>query len=246
MKKHYLIYQITNNVNGKIYIGKHEMFNVDDNYFGSGKYLNLAIKKYGLENFTKTILFELQNREEMNLLEKLVVTPEFCARKDTYNINVGGDGGWYYSNKQSNCSIQRSTAGKNGRAKLWQKAKAAGYTSLIAYQNRHKTNDQLNAINKKQRLNHKIAMSKLDRSGNKNPMYQHKYTKEQIEHLRSAKLGKNNNRYGSKWYYDPITFKSQAFLPNEKVPENWIPGRKMKRNIAVTQQVEVIDSESIK
>ena len=89
-------------------------------------------------------------------------------------------------------------------------------------------------------------MSKLDRSGNKNPMYQHKYTKEQIEHLRSAKLGKNNNRYGSKWYYDPITFKSQAFLPNEKVPENWIPGRKMKRNIAVTQQVEVIDSESIK
>jgi len=34
----------------------------------------------------------------MNLLEKYVVTPEFCARKDTYNINVGGDGGWSYVN----------------------------------------------------------------------------------------------------------------------------------------------------
>ena len=246
MKKHYLIYQITNIVNNKIYIGKHITENVDDDYFGSGKFLSYAKEKYGIDKFVKTILFECQNKEEMDLLEKCVVTKEFCDRDDTYNINVGGDGGWYYSNKQSNCSIKRSIAGKNGRAKLWQKAKAAGYTSLFAYQNRHKTNDQLSAINKKQQLNHKIAMSKLDRSGNKNPMYQHKYTKEQIEHLRSAKLGKNNNRFGSKWYYDPITFESRSFLPNEKVPENWIPGRKMKRDIAVAQQVEAIDSESIK
>lgn len=59
-KKHYLIYQITNNINGKIYIGKHETFKIDDNYFGSGIKIQAAIKKYGLENFTKTILFELQ------------------------------------------------------------------------------------------------------------------------------------------------------------------------------------------
>ena len=36
----------------------------------------------------------------MNLLEKTVVTPEFCAREDTYNINVGGDGGWNYVNHE--------------------------------------------------------------------------------------------------------------------------------------------------
>ena len=35
----------------------------------------------------------------MNLLERMVVTPEFCAREDTYNINVGGDGGWSYVNE---------------------------------------------------------------------------------------------------------------------------------------------------
>ena len=117
-KKHYLIYQITNNVNGKIYIGKHETFNVDDNYFGSGKYLKRSIKKHGLENFTKTILIELQNREEMNLLEKLVVTPEFCTRKDVYNILEGGHGGWNgIATYESRCK---------GQMAMCQKLKANG------------------------------------------------------------------------------------------------------------------------
>lgn len=76
-----------------IYIGKHETFNIDDDYFGSGTYINNAIKKYGIENFTKTILFECQNAIEMNLLEEAVVTEDFCKRHDTYNIQVGGKGG---------------------------------------------------------------------------------------------------------------------------------------------------------
>lgn len=108
-KKHYLIYQITNTVNNKIYIGKHITENVDDDYFGSGKYLKRAQKKYGLDKFVKTILFECQNKEEMDLLEKCVVTKEFCDRDDTYNINVGGDGGWNYVN---NSFIIKSNANK--------------------------------------------------------------------------------------------------------------------------------------
>lgn len=100
-KKYYLIYQITNNINGKIYIGKHETDNLDDDYFGSGKHLKHAQKKYGLKNFTKTILYYLQNKEEMNLLEKMVVNEAFCKRKDTYNIKIGGDGGFDYINKNN-------------------------------------------------------------------------------------------------------------------------------------------------
>ena len=97
-KKFFVIYQITNTINGKIYIGKHKTDKLDDEYMGSGTYLQKAKEKYGLENFVMTILFYLQNEEEMNLLEKMIVTKEFCDREDTYNLNVGGDGGWNYVN----------------------------------------------------------------------------------------------------------------------------------------------------
>lgn len=98
--KYYILYQTTNLVNGKIYIGKHETDNLDDGYMGSGYLLKKAIKKYGIENFTFRVLIFLHNREELNLLEESVVTQEFCARKDTYNINTGGNGGWHYINNQ--------------------------------------------------------------------------------------------------------------------------------------------------
>lgn len=97
--KHFLIYKTTNLLNGKIYIGKHETFNKDDGYMGSGKYLKRSISKYGLENFKREILFECSSEDEMNLKEAELVTEEFCDRKDTYNICPGGKGGWAYVNK---------------------------------------------------------------------------------------------------------------------------------------------------
>lgn len=41
----YTIYQITNNVNGKIYISMHQTKNLDDGYMGSGIMLRNAYKK---------------------------------------------------------------------------------------------------------------------------------------------------------------------------------------------------------
>ena len=49
-----IIYQTTNLINGKKYIGKDA--NNNPNYIGSGADLKIAIKEYGKHNFKKEII----------------------------------------------------------------------------------------------------------------------------------------------------------------------------------------------
>ena len=67
--KYYLIYQITNLVNNKIYIGKHMTDDLNDGYMGSGSLIKRAENKYGSDKFEKEILFECSSEEEMNKKE---------------------------------------------------------------------------------------------------------------------------------------------------------------------------------
>ena len=86
----YTVYQTTNNVNGKIYVGVHKTCDPHDSYLGSGKILKLAIKEYGKENFSKIILFEYDNLIDAYLKESEIVNNEFINRTDTYNLVCGG------------------------------------------------------------------------------------------------------------------------------------------------------------
>ncbi len=117
----YTIYKITNNLNGKIYIGKHQTLNPNDSYFGSGKAIIAAIKKHGKENFTKEILFIFQTEEEMNNKEKELITGEFVLREDTYNLGVGGEGGadfkWKKHSKKTREKIKELWEKEQYRAK---------------------------------------------------------------------------------------------------------------------------------
>lgn len=87
----YIVYRVTNKVNGKFYIGAHSTNNVNDGYFGSGKGILRALKKYKIENFTKDILFVFDNKEDMFDKEAEIVTKDFVKRKDNYNMVTGGD-----------------------------------------------------------------------------------------------------------------------------------------------------------
>ena len=95
----YIVYKITNTKNKKIYIGKHQTENINDGYFGSGVALEKAIKKYGKNLFIKEILFIFENEDEMNRKEKEIVTEEFIAKKNNYNMGVGGEGGSHFKGK---------------------------------------------------------------------------------------------------------------------------------------------------
>ena len=89
-EKFFVVYQITNLIDGKIYVGAHITYNVNDKYMGSSKYLKKDIKELGLHNFKKEILHVFDNKDDMNKKEAEIVNREFCHRSDTYNQVVGG------------------------------------------------------------------------------------------------------------------------------------------------------------
>lgn len=66
----------------------------DATYLGSGKIIKLAIKKYGKENFSNTILYKANTLEELNLAESFYIGlyKEILGEK-LYNLASGGDGG---------------------------------------------------------------------------------------------------------------------------------------------------------
>ena len=93
----FYIYRITNLINGKTYIGQHKYKKLDDNYMGSGKLIKLAIKKHGVENFKKEILYSrIQYRETADDMERFAIAKERAIGKAEYNIASGGNniGGW--------------------------------------------------------------------------------------------------------------------------------------------------------
>lgn len=88
----YYVYQITNTLNDMIYVGVHKSTDPNDSYMGSGVHIKNAIKKYGIENFKKEILFEFDNAEDAYAKEAEIVNREFLSRNDVYNISFGGKG----------------------------------------------------------------------------------------------------------------------------------------------------------
>ena len=89
----YIVYQTTNNINGKTYIGCHRTYNINDGYLGSGKLLALAVKKYGKESFKREIISYHNSVEEMYKAETAIVNEDFIKLPTNYNMREGGWGG---------------------------------------------------------------------------------------------------------------------------------------------------------
>lgn len=87
------IYRITNNINKKTYIGQHKYETLNDDYFGSGKILKMAINKYGKSNFTMEYLItKIPSRKYADIAEKRYIEIERQHGKSQYNILDGGQG----------------------------------------------------------------------------------------------------------------------------------------------------------
>ena len=95
------VYSITNNINGKKYVGLHKSTEFDPDYWGSGKLIHQAYNKYGKENFTREILEWALTYEELQEKEKYWIK-SLDTYENGYNLTLGGDGGVTWASPELN------------------------------------------------------------------------------------------------------------------------------------------------
>jgi group I intron endonuclease len=119
-----LIYILTNQINGKYYVGKTKQDNLHQ-YLSLKRYqvrkglrtqpLLMAMRKYGFENFSAEILGTTETHEELCELEKLWILLLECRNpKIGYNVMAGGE------------HVYRKPIAEETRQKLRLSALAAG------------------------------------------------------------------------------------------------------------------------
>lgn len=91
------IYETTNLINGKKYIGKHKSERFDNSYLGSGVTFRKALNKYGKENFNVKIIEIIETNQYDLDLREMYWIKHFNATtsRNYYNNSVGGrEEGW--------------------------------------------------------------------------------------------------------------------------------------------------------
>ena len=230
---YYIVYETKNKINEKIYVGCHQTEDIDDGYLGSGKLLLRAIQKYGLENFNRKILKECSNKTSMFEYETEIVDEEFILREDTYNIKIGGNGGWYelnygknkHKNNRFDNEYLRSISGFCNPDSLSQEAKQ----KILDGCKKGSKNARLVILAKNE--NYFIELAEIGR----------KFIKDNFEEINEKRKntykrikfqqGNRNSQYGTCWIHN-IQLKKNKKIKKEEldtwISDDWIVGRKMK------------------
>jgi hypothetical protein len=226
----YYLYEIRNNLNGKIYVGVHKTNDMNDGYMGSGKVIRRAIEKYGVENFTKTVLEEFGTAEEMFAREKEVVNDEFLLREDVYNLRRGGFGGFEFINKNGLNLFEHLSAESQ------QKHREAGRRSAIRLRDSKRgihglsAEDRVKNSKKGIKKLHEVMLEKHGVKSffgqlNKLPSFQEK-RKQAFADI-GHQQGEKNSQYGTMWITNEI--ESIKIMKSQPIPQGWRKGRKIKK-----------------
>jgi len=232
---YYQVYSIFNTINGKVYVGKHKIDTMNKkNYFGSGKAIKFAIKKYGKSNFEKTILEYCENEEAANWYERKYILWYRRHGKCEYNIadgGEGGNGGGNLGKRHTEETKKKMSISRKGK-KSWNKGItkipdkyciSCGKKLSNKYQN---TTDYCfkccNKLHKKPCSGEKKEKLRISNIGKKHNCINKpcgfkngKHSKETIEKIRARSLG-------SHWYTNGIINKYQ-----KECPEGFYLGKAM-------------------
>jgi hypothetical protein len=203
----YVIYQTTNKINGKTYIGFHGVSSeepVQDYcdggsifrhpYFGTGRLILRALAKYKHEDFTQRMLFVFDNQIDAETKERELVDRQFTLREDTYNLALGGGG----------CADIYARVKRGGAVKTW------------IQENPEKHMERMLKINKNPEKIRKMAEKHRGM----------KRSEEACRNISNSLLGKPSHAKGRTMAFDPDAEdrKTRYFDSPEQVPEGWVVG----------------------
>ena len=217
---YYTIYKVTNQIDGKFYIGSHKTKNLNDTYMGSGKYLKRAIEKYGIENFKKEILFVFDNAEAMYKKESEIVNVDFLVTENTYNLKIGGFGGWDYLNSWENNpthAVEHMTKMSHARIKKMK--------SDIEYEENIRKK-----ISLKVRSKYETDQDYKDRMVNHitQVWWGRKHSEESKKKMSLSAQGKQdgqkNSQFGTMWITNEM--EDKKIKKTDLIPNGWRKGRK--------------------
>lgn len=203
------VYMWINKINGKKYIGYHEGLETD-NYIGSGVYFKRAVKKYGLENFERIILYR-EFESSLNLyIKEMEIINEFNAvfSSDFYNLTNYDPKRISQIKMKGERIITEETREKMSKAAI---QRAIDYP----WTDEQRLHCSLRQIGKK-------------------------YSSETIEKFRKANLGEKNPTYGKQWFNNGIEAKlfTPGEEPNDWVKGAIFPSMRGENNPSKRKDVK--------
>ena len=211
---YYLVYRITNLLNGKVYTGAHQTTDKNDGYMGSGKYLKRSINKYGIDNFRKDILCECNTAKEMYDKERNLV----FIGPGSYNLKPGGKGGWDHQNLDSKIQSRKGIKANKRMAELrktdpaWEERRIQ---KCVASRAEWIKNNPEKAAAPLHNWNTKVW------KGQKHTVE----TRKKIGLANKKNIGNKNSQFGTMWITNEL--ESKKVKKSFSIPKGWRKGRIM-------------------
>ena len=195
---------------------------------GSGCWLQKAQRKYGIKNFIKEILYIFDNPEQMFQMEALIVNEDFIESNQTYNLKLGGAGGWGFANKKlqiinpahflelNKLRHQKHIAKLNSDAEYKEKFGSAVSKGLKeSYKG-----------GRKSPFSDPEVPAKIGRIAGNSPesLKKKKQTFREIRHQQ----GPRNSQYGTRWIHSQEEKLAKKIKKEDPLPAGWSEGRKIK------------------
>jgi len=173
---------VTNQLNGKIYIGQtartlkdREYYHIRDTFINNSKCaIHNAIRKYGLENFKFKTLFHCTSKADMDKKEKEMITSMQSKGPGGYNLTDGGEGSFGFKHtEESKAKVRLANLGrKMSKEEIEKRKKSHSHKKMSAEhkerlikisRNRKMTDEQkakMSRLGKKHSIETRTKMSK--------------------------------------------------------------------------------------